>query len=219
MDAHIHPSILSADFANFESEFATIRSADAIHIDVMDGHFVPNLTFGLPMVKRMRQLTAQPLDIHLMIENVDTLAVAYAEAGAESVTFHFEASSDPVQLARAIRKAGAKAAVAIKPGTPVSVLDEIAPEFDMILVMTVEPGFGGQGFMADMLPKVTHLHESLRGSPIRIQVDGGVDDATIIDAAKAGADTFVAGSCVFGSENRELKISDLRQTAQAHLRA
>ena len=218
MDAHIHPSILSADFANFESEFATIRSADAIHIDVMDGHFVQNLTFGLPMVRRMRQLTSQPLDIHLMIENVDDLAIEYAKAGAESVTFHFEASKDPVQLAKAIRQAGARAAVAIKPGTPVSVLDKIAKEFDMVLVMTVEPGFGGQSFMADMLPKVTCLHELLKGSPIRIQVDGGVDDATIIDAARAGADTFVAGSCVFGAADREYKIATLRQTAQANLR-
>lgn len=218
MHAHIHPSILSADFANFEAEFKTIETADAIHIDVMDGHFVPNLTFGLPMVKRMRELTNLPLDIHLMIENVDTLAVAYAEAGAESVTFHFEATEDAVSLARKIRAAGAKPAVAIKPGTPASVLAGITEEFEMLLVMTVEPGFGGQSFMTDMLPKVTELQDITRSHPIRIQVDGGVDDVTIVSAAKAGADTFVAGSCVFNATDRAGKISSLRATAQANLR-
>jgi ribulose-phosphate 3-epimerase len=219
MRAHIHPSILSADFANFERDFKTIETADAIHVDVMDGHFVPNLTFGLPMVKRMREITELPLDIHLMIENVDTLAVAYAEAGAESVTFHFEASAEPVALAKRIRAAGAKAAIAIKPGTDIgSIIDHIG-EFDMVLVMTVEPGFGGQKFMADMLPKVTRVATkiALENLSVRVQIDGGVDLANIADAAQAGADTFVAGSCVFNSPNRAETIAELRDIAQAQL--
>jgi len=219
MRAHIHPSILSADFANFERDFKTIETADAIHVDVMDGHFVPNLTFGLPMVKRMREITELPLDIHLMIENVDTLAVAYAEAGAESVTFHFEASAEPVALAKRIRAAGAKAAIAIKPGTDIgSIIDDIG-EFDMVLVMTVEPGFGGQKFMADMLPKVTRAATkiALENLAVRVQIDGGVDLANIADAAQAGADTFVAGSCVFNSPNRAETIAELRDIAQAQL--
>ena len=219
MRAHIHPSILSADFANFERDFKTIETADAIHIDVMDGHFVPNLTFGLPMVKRMREITSLPLDIHLMIENVDSLAVAYAEAGAESVTFHFEASSEPVALAKRIREAGAKVAIAIKPGTDVeAILGDIA-EFDMVLVMTVEPGFGGQKFMAEMMPKVKALAEKIRAEnlPIRVQIDGGVDLSNIGQAASEGADTFVAGSCVFNSEDRAQTIAKLRDLAQAQL--
>ena len=221
MRAHIHPSILSADFANFERDFKTIETADAIHIDVMDGHFVPNLTFGLPMVRRMREITELPLDIHLMIENVDTLAVSYAEAGAESVTFHFEASQEPVELARRIRATGAKAAVALKPATSASVVLDVLHEFDMILVMTVEPGFGGQKFMSDMMPKVSEIADRIasEGLSVRVQIDGGVDLHNIARAAQAGSDTFVAGSCVFNSEDRAKTISELRDIAQANSRA
>jgi ribulose-phosphate 3-epimerase len=219
MRAHIHPSILSADFANFERDFKTIETADAIHIDVMDGHFVPNLTFGLPMVRRMREITDLPLDIHLMIENVDTLAVSYAEAGAESVTFHFEASQEPVALARQIRATGAKAAIALKPATPASAVLELL--HDMILVMTVEPGFGGQKFMSDMMPKVSEIADRIasEGLSVRLQIDGGVDLHNIAGAAQAGSDTFVAGSCVFNSADRAATISELRSIAQANSRA
>ena len=221
MRAHIHPSILSADFANFERDFKTIETADAIHIDVMDGHFVPNLTFGLPMVRRMREITDLPLDIHLMIENVDTLAVSYAEAGAESVTFHFEASQEPVALARRIRATGAKAAIALKPATSASAVLELLHEFDMILVMTVEPGFGGQKFMSDMMPKVSEIADRIasEGLSVRLQIDGGVDLQNIAGAAQAGSDTFVAGSCVFNSADRAATISELRSIAQANSRA
>jgi ribulose-phosphate 3-epimerase len=220
MQAHIHPSILSADFANFETEFASIAEADAIHVDVMDGHFVPNLTFGLPVVKRLVEVSSRPIDVHLMIENVDTLAIEYAKAGADSVTFHFEASQKPVELARELRKIGAKAAVAIKPGTPIEVLFEDLAEFDMVLVMTVEPGFGGQRFMAEMLTKVERISDLIREKqlPIRVQIDGGVDLLNVSDSARAGADTFVAGSCVFGSNDRAATIKELRSLAQANLK-
>lgn len=216
MDAHIHPSILSADFANFERDFATIDGADAIHVDVMDGHFVPNLTFGLPMVKRMTEITPLPIDVHLMIENVDSLAVSYAEAGANSVTFHIEASDNPLELARAIRAAGSKAAAAIKPGTSADVILPLLDDLDMVLVMTVEPGFGGQKFMADMMPKVEAIAYEIhtRGLNVRLQIDGGVDLTNIGASVKAGADTFVAGSCVFTSSNRNETIRELRRLAQ-----
>lgn len=215
MQARINPSILSADFANFERDFATISTADAIHIDVMDGHFVPNLTFGLPMVRRMREITNLPLDIHLMIENVDNEALGYVEAGAESVTFHYEATQDPVALARRIRSAGAKASVAIKPGTSHEVLLDILSEFDMLLVMTVEPGFGGQQFMDDMMTKVEALSTAIRSSSldIRLEIDGGVDLTNIARAASCGADTFVAGSSVFSADDRNQRIAELRALA------
>lgn len=215
MQAKIHPSILSADFANFERDFASITNADAIHIDVMDGHFVPNLTFGLPMVRRMREITTLPLDIHLMIEKVDDEALGYVDAGAESVTFHYEATTDAPALARRIRAAGAKAAVAIKPGTSHEVLLDSLDEFDMLLVMTVEPGFGGQKFMADMLTKVEALSSAIRasGREIRLEIDGGVDLTNIAHAASCGADTFVAGSSVFAAEDRNARIDVLRTLA------
>jgi ribulose-phosphate 3-epimerase len=219
MDAHIHPSILSADFANLEREFATIANADAIHVDVMDGHFVPNLTFGLPMVRRMLEITELPLDVHLMIENVDELAIGYAEAGAKSVTFHLEASNEPVALAKRIREAGALAAVAIKPGTDVEALLPMIEHFDMFLIMTVEPGFGGQKFITEMIPKIATLAHKIsdEGAQVRLQIDGGVDLTNIGAAAAAGADTFVAGSCVFNAADRKLTIATLREMAQDNI--
>lgn len=216
MKAQLHPSILSADFVNFERDFATISTADAIHVDVMDGHFVPNLTFGLPMVKRMREIAQLPLDVHLMIENVDELGVEYAKVGAQSVTFHVEASSAPVNLARSLRSEGSLAAVALKPNTPASSVLDNVDEFDMILVMTVEPGFGGQTFMPAMLPKIEELALAIKssGREIRLQVDGGVDLSNIGSAASCGADTFVAGSSVFAAQDRNARITELRAIAQ-----
>jgi ribulose-phosphate 3-epimerase len=218
MTVRISPSILAADFANFDSELQRIAAADLVHVDVMDNHFVPNLTFGLPMVQRLQQVTPKPLDVHLMLEDPDRWAPGYAEAGAYSVTFHAEATSDPVALARRLREIGSRAGLALKPGTDVAEYLEIATEFDQVLVMTVEPGFGGQSFMAGMMPKLVALREVVErsGLDIWLQVDGGVTEETIIVAAEAGADTFVAGSSVFGAADPTAAIASLRAAAQAH---
>jgi len=215
MAIRINPSILSADFANFQTEFASIANADLIHVDVMDNHFVPNLTFGLPMVQRMQQITPKPLDIHLMIEDPERWAPGYAEAGAFSVTFHAEASSDPVSLARRIRAIGARAGVALKPGTSVEPFLEFLSEFDQLLVMTVEPGFGGQALIEDTLQKVAKARRRIDSEKLDVwlQVDGGIDESNIERVASLGADTFVAGSAVFKAQDRALQIESLRNSA------
>ena len=216
MSARINPSILSADFVNFERDFGTIANSDLIHVDVMDNNFVPNLTFGLPMVARMQQITPKPLDIHLMISNVDKWAPGYAETGAYSVTFHAEASENPVHLARALRLIGARAGVAIKPGTNVDSFLDVLHEFDQLLVMTVEPGFGGQSLIEDTLAKVTKARRRIDAEKLDVwlQVDGGISLETIERAAEAGADTFVAGSAVFKSEDPAEMVQLLRKKAE-----
>ncbi|HIT75110.1 MAG TPA: ribulose-phosphate 3-epimerase [Candidatus Avipropionibacterium avicola] len=218
----IHPSLLSADFANLQAEIERIPSADGLHVDVMDNHFVPNLTLGLPVVEAIRAVTPKLLDIHLMIEDPDRWAPAYAEAGAESVTFHVEAAKAPVRLARELRSAGAKAAMALKPATPIEPYEDLLNELDMVLVMTVEPGFGGQSFLDLCLPKIRRTRElierrSRRGEPGRIvlQLDGGVSAETIERCAEAGADCFVAGSAVFGADDPDAMITALRESATA----
>jgi len=211
----IHPSILSADFVNLEHEVGRIGHADAIHVDVMDNHFVPNLTFGLPMVERLLEVAKRPLDVHLMIEDPDRWAPGYASAGAASVTFHVEAAEDPVRLARTIRAKGAFVGLALKPGTPIDPwLDRIG-EFDLILIMTVEPGFGGQSFMTETMPKLRSLADGVEaaGSNLLLQVDGGISTATIPIAASNGANTFVAGSAVFGATDPNAAIEALRASA------
>ncbi|MFM2024758.1 MAG: hypothetical protein RLZZ56_771 [Actinomycetota bacterium] len=221
MSIAIHPSILSADFVNFQRDFESISEADAIHVDIMDGHFVPNLTFGLPMVKRMVEIAKSPIDVHLMIENVDELAVRYADAGAASVTFHIEATEDFLQLARAIRATGAKASVAVKPGTSITRVLDAVDELDMIVIMTVEPGFGGQKFMPEMMEKVSTVRSEIRrlGLKTILQVDGGIDEDTIVTASKAGADCFVSGNAVFSKADRNSEIISLRNLAKANFSA
>ena len=214
----ISPSILSADFANLQSELDAISNADWAHVDVMDNHFVPNLTLGLPIVESLLKVSPIPLDCHLMIEDPDRWAPTYAEAGAQSVTFHVEAARDPRTLARTLRAAGARAGLAIKPGTPWAPYEELLPELDMVLVMTVEPGFGGQSFMADQMPKVAQVREAVRrhGGEVWIQVDGGVSARTIEQCAEAGADVFVAGSAVYGAESAAAAVDELRSLAASH---
>jgi ribulose-phosphate 3-epimerase len=214
----IHPSILSADFANLEAELATIAEADAAHVDVMDNHFVPNLTIGLPIVARLFEVSKLPLDIHLMIDNPDLWAPKFAGIGCDSVTFHLEAAKDPIGLARKIRDIGSKAAIAIKPTTQFSEVEDLLSEIDMLLVMTVEPGFGGQKLIPETVSKVSAARAALRakGISIGIQVDGGINESNIAQLAEAGADVFVAGSAVFGADNRNLEIAKLRNLAHAH---
>jgi ribulose-phosphate 3-epimerase len=214
----IAPSILAADFARLaEAAAAVDGAADWLHVDVMDNHFVPNLTIGLPVVESLHKATTLPLDCHLMIEDPDRWAVGYAEAGAGNVTFHAEAAADVVATARAVRAAGARAGLALKPATPFDDYRDVLGEFDMLLVMTVEPGFGGQSFMADMLPKVAQAKRFLRdaGAQLWIQVDGGVADDTIEACARAGADMFVAGSAVYGAADPGRAVAALRAKAAA----
>lgn len=214
----IHPSILSADFGRFADELESIRSADAAHVDVMDNHFVPNLTFGLPVVARLNELSPIPLDVHLMISDADQHAPKYAELGVDSVTFHLEACEDPLALARRLHEIGSKAAVAIKPATPVSELAELVTEVDMILIMTVEPGFGGQQLIEQTLQKVGSARDLIRSRDVSVglQVDGGVTESNIGKLAELGADVFVAGTAVFAGEDRAERISALRDEALSH---
>ncbi len=214
----INPSILSADFVNMQRDLERIGSADLVHVDVMDNHFVPNLTFGPQMVRRVQEVSPIPLDVHLMISDADRWAPGYAELGAYSVTFHAEAATDAVATARALRDRGARAGLAVKPGTRVEGYLDLLPEFDQVLVMTVEPGFGGQSFMAETMPKLRALRQVVEadGLDVWLQVDGGITVDTIGIAAEAGADTFVAGSSVYGADDVERAIAELRAAAAAH---
>jgi ribulose-phosphate 3-epimerase len=214
----VNPSILAADFVNMQAELARIATADFVHVDVMDNHFVPNLTFGPQMVERIQATSPVPLDVHLMISDPDRWAPGYAEIGAASVTFHLEAATEPVALARRLRDIGSRAGIAVKPATAVEGLFDLLDDFDQILVMTVEPGFGGQSFMPETMPKLRRLADEARrrGSSIWLQVDGGIGESTIAQAAEAGADTFVAGSAVFGAGDPVAAIAGLRASAAEH---
>jgi ribulose-phosphate 3-epimerase len=219
MPALINPSILSADFANLERDLGAIATADSAHVDVMDNHFVPNLTLGLPVFERLVEVSPVPVDGHLMIADPDRWAPAYAEAGAASVTFHAEAVQAPVRLARELRRLGARAGLALRPATPVEPFLDLLGEIDMILVMTVEPGFGGQSFIDGTLPKIRRARQAVSeaGLDVHIQVDGGVSRETIERAADAGANVFVAGSAVFGADSVPDEIAVLRDLASKHL--
>ncbi|GAA1414023.1 ribulose-phosphate 3-epimerase [Glutamicibacter uratoxydans] len=213
--ARIHPSILSADFANLAGELRRIHTADAVHVDVMDNHFVPNLTLGKPVVEALQKASELPLDVHLMIEDVDRWAPEYAQVGVDSVTFHVEASSAPIRLARELRAAGAKSSMALRPATPIEPYLDMLGELDMLLLMTVEPGFGGQKFLDLVLPKIRRARAAIGGSgkPIALQVDGGISRDTILRAAEAGADVFVAGSAVYAAPEPSVEIDVLRNLA------
>lgn len=217
MGMQISPSVLNADLANLEHAVQQVASvADWVHLDVMDNHFVPNLTFGLPVVHSLLSRIIVPADCHLMIDDADRWAPGYAEAGAGSVTFHVEAARKPEMVAKDIRAAGARAGVAIKPGTPIAAIESLLPMIDMILVMTVEPGFGGQAFMTDMLPKIRAARQLVDTSDVDIwiQVDGGIDIDTIEQAAASGADVFVAGSAVYRADDPALMVERLREAAE-----
>src|SRR5689334_8174214 len=222
----IAPSILSADFARLADEVAAVGGADGadwLHVDVMDNHFVPNLTLGLPVVESLLKVTDIPMDCHLMIDDPGRWAPPYAEAGAYNVTFHAEATDDPVAVARDIRAAGAKAGLSVKPGTPLEPYLDILRDFDTLLVMSVEPGFGGQSFIAEVLSKVATARRLVDSGELTIlvEIDGGINADTIEQAAEAGVDCFVAGSAVYGAGDPAAAIDALRRQAAGaspHLR-
>jgi ribulose-phosphate 3-epimerase len=217
-DQHIRitPSILSADRENIVSEIAKISAvSDLIHLDIMDNRFVPNQTWNLAEAQAIISSSPTPIDAHLMVEDVDTLAIEYAIAGSGSVTIHAEAAANIGETLREIRSHGARAGLAVKPGTPIEGYLEFSDLVDMFLIMTVEPGFGGQKFMAEMMDKVRLTRKSIGDRPIWLQVDGGISIDTITIAREAGADTFVAGSAVFNSPEPAVMVEMLRHRASA----
>ena len=220
MGIQITPSILNADVARLGEEVARIPSADWVHVDVMDNHFVPNLTFGPTMVEALTRSTDVPLDAHLMIEDADRNALAYVEAGCGSVTFHVEAARAPVRLAREIRAHGARASMALRPATPIEPYEDLFPELDMLLIMTVNPGFGGQKFLDLCLPKIRRARDLMdkHGVATWLQVDGGISLDTIERCVEAGADTFVAGSAVYSADDPDRMVAALRARAEAATR-
>lgn len=223
--AIVAPSILSADFANLQRELEDMKAAGItwVHVDIMDGHFVPNISIGIPVVKSLRKVTDLTLDVHLMITEPIRYVKAFCEAGADLVTVHLEADTPEKihETLSLIRSMGVKAGISVKPGTPAEALEPFLKEVDLILVMTVEPGFGGQKFLDNQMSKVRRLRDEItrRGLKTRIQVDGGVSPKTAHIVAEAGADVLVAGSAVYGAENPAQAIDDIRTKAEAAFKA
>lgn len=217
----ISPSILACDFANLEAEASAMQRAgvEMVHVDVMDGHFVPNISIGLPVVASLRKKTPLPLDVHLMISDPLTYAPQFCDKGADIVTFHVESESDPRAVIDAVKAKGKKCGMTLKPRTPAEALFPYLPQLDMVLVMTVEPGFGGQKFMEDMCPKITAIRREcdLLGLPMDIEVDGGIDAHTVSAVVRAGANVFVAGSALFGKPDYAAAVARLRAAAERAL--
>jgi ribulose-phosphate 3-epimerase len=213
-DIRITPSILNADFSQLSSEIEKVADvSDYIHLDIMDNIFVPNFTFDFDSAKKIISECPIPVDSHLMVADVDDIAIAYAEAGSSSVTIHVEATRDIARTVRGIRSAGSRAALALKPDTAIEDYAQYVSDVDMFLIMTVEPGFGGQKFIEAMLEKISHTRSLIGDRPIWLQVDGGISLETIERAAEAGADTFVAGSAVFNAEDPSAMVQSLRARA------
>jgi ribulose-phosphate 3-epimerase len=216
-DVRITPSILNADFAHLDSEIAKIAGAsDLIHLDIMDNVFVPNMTFDFQAATEIIKNCPIPVDSHLMVADVDLIAIQYAEAGSASITIHVEAASDIRGTLKGIKSHGARASIALKPNTPMHEYSEYFDLIDMVLIMTVEPGFGGQKFMENMMAKVKEARKLIGARPIWLQVDGGISLATIDIAREAGADTFVAGSAVFNADDPAAMVEQLRRQASLH---
>ncbi|PRQ11932.1 ribulose-phosphate 3-epimerase [Corynebacterium sp. 13CS0277] len=211
----IAPSILAADFTRLGEEIAAVDSAGWIHVDIMDGHFVPNLSFGADILRAARRSSEKIMDVHLMIEDPERWVDSYIDAGADTVIFHVEATDNPVALADYLRGKGVRAGISLKPGTPVDVLLDDLEHYDLVLVMSVEPGFGGQSFMPEQVEKVAALREAIdaRGLDTIIEIDGGISADTIAHAAAAGCDAFVAGSAVYKADNPDAEVQRLHALA------
>lgn len=216
----VSPSILSADLLNLRVEISNVEKAgaDSHHIDVMDGHFVPNLTFGLPLINALKKIAAVPLDVHLMIERPEEMIDAYLKAGADYLSFHCEAATHPHRMIQKIKNYGAKSGVALNPGTSLELIKPLLHDVDRVLVMSVNPGFSGQQFIPQVIEKVSSIREYLsflkRDAVVTIQVDGGINDQTIKKICKAGANSFVAGSYIYGAEDRKIVIDKLRASVR-----
>ena len=219
----VSPSILSADFSRLGEEIGRIEraGADWAHLDVMDGHFVPNISVGIPVLKSLKSYASVPLDVHLMISEPLKYIADFAKAGADIITFHVESDSDPVETIKAIREAGCKPSISVKPGTPAEAIFPYLELVDMVLIMTVEPGFGGQSFMADMMPKARAIRDEItkRGLDVMVEVDGGISEKNAALCAENGIDVLVSGSTIFGAPDATAMISQIRSEAERAFKA